>query len=362
MKHYFESSEDKYMFKWKRENVTSTLYFIELQTNCLAKNIVVERMQRLLAHEKYACAFIDMNNGCIEFKKRRLNDLLHISDLEDSDDIFRSVNPLAVITVIYNERINTLFCVTDHCVYDGLNALALVAKYCLDENESTLDLKNMCPVRPGFMLSTVAIAPYIKDMLTLRRHAAHLIDLEPHKKRYINHVWNLSAFKEMKAILNISMSSILLGKYLYHIFQQFQVPSLTVGLILGFKKNPANSSFQNGFAMITFSIERSENLCHLMCMAHMKAKQHAHHAAATSNQMLYDVLSSEKMKQIREKVDVCFTTLPLAKSPYYIGSNKVKKFQVKFHSMSYPFYCCVKSVGDRCYGSTNTRVSTLKKF
>ena len=362
MKHYFRSSEDKYMFKWKKENVISTLYYIELQSKYLAKDIVVERMRHLLANEKYASAFIDMSNGCIVFKERSLDELLYLSDTEDSDAIFKSVNPLAVISIIYNERTNSMLCVTDHCVYDGLNALALVCKYCFDENETTPDIEKICPIRPNLMLSSITSVPYIKDMLNFRRQTAHLIDLEPHKKQYMNHLWNLTALKEMKAILNISMSSVLLGKYIYHIFQQYELPSITVGLIVGFQKNPASPSFQNGFAMVTFSIERSENLCHLMRMAHIKAKEHAYHAAATSNQLLYDVLPSERMKQIREKVDVCFTTVPLAKTPYYIGSNKVKKFQVKFHSMSYPFYCCVTSVGDRCYGSTNTRVSTLKPF
>jgi hypothetical protein len=192
MAHHFHSSEDKYMFDWKKDDVRSTQYMIEIQVNNLSKDYVIQKVEHALHNEKYCKAFIDMENASIVFNERTMDHFLYFTSEEDTRAKIRETDPLAIISVVYNESQNTVSFVTDHCVFDGIHSIQLVCKWFMDTNPDAVDLKTICPERPNFLASTMSSGPYIWDMLNVNRQTTHLIDLKNDEVRFVEHIWDLS--------------------------------------------------------------------------------------------------------------------------------------------------------------------------
>lgn len=358
----FTSSEDKYMFQWKKGNLRSTQYMISLTFENITREFVVEKSRYFLNHLDFSKMFLDMENEQLVHRTRTMDDFLYFSDQTIPTRIFHLTNPLAVLSIVFNEDAKTITFVGDHVVYDGIHTIQFIQKYFIDHNPSHTDFDILCPPRPNAMLSTAAIAPCACDLLRLEHHASHLVDRSENHVHNVHHVWKLPPLKEIKNKYKLSMSAVLLGKYLYHLFQQIKLPRLTVGVIVSFKKDDTNESFQNGFAMVMINVEYSKHMKGLMRTVNDELKHKQYHALASSNQMVYDVVSIETIQKMRQKVDVCFTTIPFAKSTSTANKQPLTDIKINFHHMSYPIYSCFISDGDITYGSTNTLISTLKPF
>ena len=363
---YIESSEDKYMLAWKKKDIRSTQYV----TSCLFEQVdeekFMERFNRYMRENDISKQYIDLKENSIVQKERRFNDFLKVVEHDKHLSITKLIHmcdSCAVLSIVFQPARNMVYFVGDHVIYDGIHAIKYFQKYALDLSMDMVDIHRLCPKRFDIVTATSTLLPCVHDILPLSNQTGHLVDSPNTQVRHIFHKWDLLTLKCTKQRLNISMTAVMLGKYLHGIFEQMKLPRLTVAVIVGMRPTPSDEEYPtNGLAFIVMNVEYNTDVTSLMKQVQREMAKKAYHVAATSHPLCYDMLAQHGIQGIREKVDVCFTTIPISKTTSHLSGCKLANVGVHFHNLSYPIYCCFISDGDVSYGTTNTRVSALSEF
>jgi hypothetical protein len=269
-----------------------------------------------------------------------------------------------LISVLYDSEQMIVYTFIDHTICDGVRGLDIIRSI-LDPSEHNQPIK--LPSSPPYY-------PIVSEFMYgvwLLRYVCNFYksDFDSHmfeQEFAVDHrveIWDFDKIKKFKTPKTPTIVAMLCW-YIWPLFERYpDVKKLSVCTIAAFDSKSSNSF--NSYGFVIMNIHRTQTKVELCEQINKKFNSQKMDLVYSLQFMEYTkyipgFLTEFISKYVRQKVDLCFTSVPVAKSQQGIGDSKLLFHGGCFCYMTSPLYAIGLTHGSDVFVSTTANMDLDK--
>jgi hypothetical protein len=363
--------EDRRMYSYRREDPiqTASCMFFRMSGK-LNTELIEERMVDIVKdHYAFSTELHPTKAKWRTIDPMTPNNYVVIVDkpltLKEAFAVYVKANRL--IYVVCNPVTQSLYTFADHTICDGVRAMDVLRRL-LDPSPTNQSLK--LPEIPRYypLITEAGCLAWAARQLRLSCRGSQFKELMFDEEMHMEHhtqVWQFEEIKTYRLEHKMPTMVVMLLWYLWPLFQRY--PGLTKLSVctIGAFDPPKNSYKFNwyGFCVLNITRESTKDaLAQQILRQFNRRKADFVHSLQFMRFLEYlpGAMMESLTKKVRENIDLCFTSVPVAKGTQSIGGIPVAFHGGGFGYMTSPLYALALTHGSEVFVTTSANVGVTK--